>query len=590
MKKIRKLLAVLFTAGITAGNMMPAAAEELPSGLDYEDLEDELEDYVDDLEDDMAALGVSVFTADKVLYSGTFGLTDRQYETAADENTVFDWGPVSQVLVWTSAMQLKEEGKLDLNADVRTYLPEEFRASLKFEKPVSMTDLMNHTGGFEELFIDTHESSISMVLPLDQALLRHQPDQVYEPGTVTAQSDWGAALAGYVVQCISGQDYYDYVRAHILEPLGMKNTAVKPDLSDVEGMALRRMKMKCYTAKMAEIADDYFISVLYPSGSAVGTPDDFRVFMQALLPGSEGSAKLFSDPQTAEEMLSGSDFYETSGLPKNSHGLWNLLQSVPVIGIRGITMGCTSSFAYDPQSGIAVCIMTNVQGETDFNQGIMDMVFGKSEDAEIQRDAYPSGKFMTANTIYTGPLRLFSYRAAKLSDDEITDGYWETTADGAKLEQPYSDYLKVPASLWMRQDLLVAWFSLAFVMAIGCLILWVWPLPGRINTKEGMMRWYDLTGKIGHVVVLILIASMMMSLQLASLYYDTRYFGIVFPLLGVLAGILAVLLVLNLYQRFRLKGQPFTKLQTIFGILRPIMWIGVIVNVLYWQLYALSLL
>lgn len=590
MKKFRKMLVLLSGAFLTAVNIIPVQGEELPSGLDYEDLEDELEDYADDLEDDMAALGVSVFTSEEILYSGVFGLTDRQYETAADDDTVFDWGPVSQALVWTSAMQLKEAGKLDLNEDIRVYFPEEFRNALKYEKPVTMTDLMNHTAGFEELFIDTHESSISMVLPLDQALLRHQPDQVYEPGSVTAQSDWGAALAGYAVQCISGQEYHEYVREHILDPLGMKNTAVKPDLSDVEGMALRRMKMKCYTPKMAEIADDYFISVLYPSGSAVGTPGDFMTFVQALLPGSKGNAVLFSDPSVSEEMLSGSDFYEVSGLPKNSHGLWNLLQSVPVIGIKGITMGCTSSFMYDPESGVAVCVMTNVQGETDFNQGIMEMIFGKSDDAHVQRPAYPKGKFMTANTIYTGPLRLFSYRAAKLTDQEITDGYWEVTADGGKLEQPYSDYLKVPASLWMRQDLLIAWFSLAFIMALGCLILWVWPLPGRVNTKEGLMKRYDLTSKIGHVLVLILTASMMMTLQLASLYYDSRYFGIVFPMLGVLAALLAVLLAVNLYQRFRLKDQPFTLLQNIFGVLRPVMWTGIIINVLYWQLYALQLL
>lgn len=593
MSRVKKLIAAGMAAGILASMALPVLAEDTyPSGMGVDEFRYRLEDNVDDLQDDgkMAAMGMAVFTADEVLYTNVFGYTDIENEIEADELTVFDWGPTAQMLVWTSAMQLKEQGLLDLNEDIRTYLPDGFLANQAYETPVTMLDLMNHTGGFEELFIDTHEKSIGKASPLDQALQRHLPDQVYEPGTVTALSDWGVALAGYIVECISGESYADYVRANILEPLGMDETAVKPDLSDVEGLAMRRIRLRCYSTKLAELENDYYLNVLYPSGSAVGTVSDYLTFTQALIPGSEGSGKLFKKQETAEEMLSASDHYEKSGLPKNSHGLWHLLQKVPVLGIKGITTGCTSLFMYEPESGIGLCVMTSIQGDTEFIEGIPDMIFGKAEDAEVRMDDYPSGRYMSANTIYTGPLKLFSYRAAKISENEILDGYWEMTEDQRKLEQPYSDYLKVEASTWLPRDLLIGWFTAAFIMGFACLMIWVWPLLANLNRVTDELKLYDLCTKIGHMLVLILTAVMMMTLQLAAQYYDSHYYSFVFPLLGVIACVLAVLLICNVILNFRTKDVPQSLFKKICGYVRPVLWLGVIVNVIYWQLYAGSLL
>lgn len=593
MSRVKKLIAAGIAAGIMASMALPVLAEETyPSGMGTDEFRYRLEDSVDDLQDDnkMAAMGLAVFTADEVLYTNVFGCTDIANKIEADEMTVFDWGPTAQMLVWTSAMQLKEQGLLDLNEDIRTYLPDGFLSNQAYETPVTMLDLMNHTGGYEELFIDTHEKSIAKALPLDQALQRHLPDQVYEPGTVTAQSDWGTALAGYIIECISGESYADYVRENILEPLGMDQTGVKPDLSDVEGLGMRRIRLRCYTPKLAELENDYYLNVLYPSGSAVGTVSDFLKFTQALIPGSEGSGKLFRKQETAEEMLSPSDYYEKSGLPKNSHGLWHLLQKVPVIGIKGITTGCTSLFMYDPESGVGLCVMTSVQGDTEFIEGIPEMIFGKTKDAEIRPEDFPSGRYMSANTIYTGPLKLFSYRAAKISEDEILDGYWETTEDQGKLEQPYSDYLKTEASFWMPRDLLIGWFTAAFVMGFACLMIWIWPLPKGMKQIPEELKLYDACTKAGHMLVLILTAVMMMTLQLAAQYFDSHYYAFVFPLLGVMAGVLGILLIGNIVLNIKTKDVHQSVFKKICGYVRPVIWLGVIVNVIYWQLYAGSLL
>jgi hypothetical protein len=231
-----------------------------------------------------------------------------------------------------------------------------------------------------------------------------------------------------------------------------------------------------------------------------------------------------------------------------------------------------------------------VQGDTEFIGGIPDMIFGKTEDAEVRLGEYPSGRYMSANTIYTGPLKLFSYRAARISDDEILDGYWEMTEDQRKLEQPYSDYLKVEASTWLPRDMLIGWFAAAFIMGFLCLMIWIWPLPAEMKQVADELKLYDACTKAGHMLVLILTAVMMMTLQLAAQYYDSSYYSFVFPLLGVIAGLLAVLLICNIILNFKTRNVHQSVFKKACGYVRPVLWLGVIVNVVYWQLYAGSLL
>lgn len=586
LKLLKISAASLFLA---AGTCVPLKAEEtLPSGMGYDVLFYELDDYIDDREDDIASVAAAVFTKDEVLFSGIYGYTDREQEIEADEMTVYDWGPVSQLLVWTAGMQLKEEGLLDLDADIRGYLPDGFLSNLRYDTPVTMKHLMSHTAGFEELFLDTRQGSVSKIPPLGEALQRHLPDQVYEPGTVTSQSDWGAALAGYIIERVSGMDYADYVHEHILDPLGMTQTAVRPGLTDVEGMMGRRLGQKCYTVRMQNILEDFYLYSLYPCGSAVGTFADFRTFTAGLIPGSEESKVLFHDAATLDEMMAGTTFY-SSGKVKNSHGLWHTMRGVELTGITGSTTGSTASFQYDPASGTAVCIMTNVAQETLMTDGITELVFGAGDDTYKDKKNLPKGRFMTANSILTGPFRFASYRAAKLGEKDITDGYWELSEDGKILEQPYTDYLKVSAGTWLRNDLLVFWFWAAFVAAAGALIFWIWPLPGRSGAAKEL-RMLDRCTKAAHISVLLITVIMMFSFQLGAGFFDTSYFSAAYPAIGILAAFLAVCVAAYLFFLAKLwKDDPSPRVR-IMRLARALLWTGVIVNVVYWQLYAGSLL
>jgi signal transduction histidine kinase len=87
----------------------------------------------------------------------------------------------------------------------------------------------------------------SKIVSLEKALKQNEPAQIYKPGTVCAYSNWGASLAAYIVESITGEDFCHYVHKHIFEPLGMQHTAIAPNWSDNTWVSKQRQLLKCYS-------------------------------------------------------------------------------------------------------------------------------------------------------------------------------------------------------------------------------------------------------------------------------------------------------------------------------------------------------
>ncbi|MBU5439028.1 beta-lactamase family protein [Tissierella sp. MSJ-40] len=115
-------------------------------------------------------------------------------------------------------------------------------------------------------------------------------------------------MAGYIVECVSGQSFNDYVHEHIFEPLGMEHTALNATLSDNEWVAEKRGKEKCYTTKNESLGTCLYYLSLYPAGIATGTINDFIKFGQAFLTAEEEKSLLFEKRETLDEMISPSLF------------------------------------------------------------------------------------------------------------------------------------------------------------------------------------------------------------------------------------------------------------------------------------------
>ena len=126
-------------------------------------------------------------------------------------------------------MQLVEQGGLDLDRDVNDYLPG-LRIPATYPRPITLAHLMTHTAGFEERAFGFYARSAADLVPLQMFLADHLPARVYPPGEVSAYSNYGAALAGYIVARASGMPFERYIETRILDPLGMSRSSFRQPL------------------------------------------------------------------------------------------------------------------------------------------------------------------------------------------------------------------------------------------------------------------------------------------------------------------------------------------------------------------------
>lgn len=381
-KMIAGVLAILLL--IMSGTTTAFAAEngeQTPSGIAYPDLEKQIEDYIEVRKETTSSVSVTVFDGTDDIASVIYGDANTKDNIKADKDTVYEWGSISKMLVWTSVMQLYEQGKIDLNIDIQNYLPEGFLSNLSYKEPVTMLHLMNHTAGFQETVWDVEVTDREKIISLKDALLATAPAQIYEPGTVVSYSNWGAALAAYIVECVSGMDYADYVHKNIFEPLGMEYTSIRPDCTDNTWVESQREKTNAYYNVQGEYEDygecrRYIL--LYPAGSATGTMSDLVRFAKAFLQDSS-ECPLFTQPDTLAEMLSPTLTFSGTAVPRICHGLFSQKYGVSLIGHAGNTTGFSTNLVLDTQNKTGVVVMTNEVGETTYNYGLVSLVYGDCE-------------------------------------------------------------------------------------------------------------------------------------------------------------------------------------------------------------------
>ena len=217
----------------------------------------------------------------KVQYEKGFGYSDSKQAIPVDpELTVFRAASNGKVFVALSAVLLASQGKLDLNADINTYL-KEFKLPEKFGIPVTLHHLLTHTGGFEERFLGGLAPSPSAVVPLGEYLASRMPERVSPPGLWMSYSNHGMALAGLVVQDAAGMRFDEIVEQQILGPLKMSRSSFRqppPDTLTDSMVWDRRGAGPSLNP--------------YPAGSLVTTVGDMGKFIIALLGNSTEGAIL----------------------------------------------------------------------------------------------------------------------------------------------------------------------------------------------------------------------------------------------------------------------------------------------------------
>ena len=244
---------------------------------------------------DIAGAVVVIVKDGKVLVEKGYGFSDIDKRTPVDpQSTLFRPGSVSKLVTWTAVMQLVEAGKLDLDADVNKYL--DFQVTGRDGKAITLRNLMQHTGGFEEqakgiITYDPHAPSY-------EALLKQWvPERVFDPGTTPAYSNYGASLAGYIVQRVSGETFDDYLDKHIFAPLNMKHSSFRQPLPP----QLVPLMSKGYKVASAE-PDRFEIVGPAPAGALASPGEDMAHFMIAHLQDGEYEGQRILSAATARQM------------------------------------------------------------------------------------------------------------------------------------------------------------------------------------------------------------------------------------------------------------------------------------------------
>src|SRR5579862_2208223 len=172
---------------------------------------------------DIAGASVLVMKDGNVLLQKGYGYADWKKKTTVDPVTsIFRLASISKLFTWVSIMQLQEQGKVDLDTDVNRYL--DFQIRPAFGQPITLRNLMTHTGGFEEETRDIIITDQKYKISLRDFLIDNQPMRLFPPGKIPGYSNYGVGLASYVVQRISGELFEQYVADHIFGPLGMTHS------------------------------------------------------------------------------------------------------------------------------------------------------------------------------------------------------------------------------------------------------------------------------------------------------------------------------------------------------------------------------
>lgn len=337
----------------------------------------ELEAFLDPIfSEQMKAMhipaAVFVFVKDgQIFFEKGYGLADIDAKKPVVPNkTLFQIGSITKLFTATAVMQLVEQNKLDVQADVNQYLTK-FQIKDRFAAPVTLHHLLTHTGGFDERFIGTMSKNPMAQKTIGDYLAERMPPRVMPSGEAVNYSNHGMTLAGHLVEQASGLSYEQYVTENILQPLEMHHTKVSlnsPNKSPAQDLAVA---YDYRHENFYPIPASYYGHIA-PAGSIIATSTDMAHFMIAHLQRGRFGDKSILSERTIDEMHRQQFTHHpkfsgwTYGFPEESRNGRRLLTH------GGGARGYVALLVLLPEENAGFFIACNTA-----NSGLQDVVFDK---------------------------------------------------------------------------------------------------------------------------------------------------------------------------------------------------------------------
>ena len=325
---------------------------------------------------DIAGAVVVVVKDGAVLTQRGYGYADiaKRIEVSP-ETTMFRTGSVSKLTTWTAVMQLVEQGKLDLDADVNQYL--DFEIPPYDGQPITLRNIMTHTAGFQETVRRLISDNQGDMVSLDEYVKQDRPARIFPPGKVPAYSNYATALAGYIVERVSGLSFDDYVERNVFQPLGMTYSTFRqpvperfePFLSQGYGGGLRK-------------PEKFEFVVPAPAGSQSASGAEMAKFMIAHLEDGQGLMR----PETARMMH---DFVLHSLPPLDGMALGFYRDDVNgrrVIAHGGDTVYMHTNLALFIDDGVGLFVSVNSDGKGGSPRWLREALLARFADRYFPRE------------------------------------------------------------------------------------------------------------------------------------------------------------------------------------------------------------
>lgn len=557
--------------------------------------------------------GVAVMAASNsdVMAESYYGYEDKKRKTPINSRSVFEWGEISELLVWVSVLQLEEQGKLDLDADVRIYLPEDFILPIDKAKPITLNQLMNHQAGFDTTPLENTFADPNDPPTLKEALLNADVEQVYDPGTIVAHSRYGAALAAYIVSRVSGLDYETYVRHSILTPMRMYRTAIKANLSDNPEVFKERERMRCYDENGRPLGAMLRYYDLFPAYSVTGSAADLMRLARGIM--NVSTEQLFQKPETYKLIFEPTLSYPSPPMARLSHGFYRMPASDDVWFVNGNTPGMSCTLQIHPSTKLAIVVMTNIANDNDFTTQIPELIFGRYTYAPVTYLESPRkwyGVYQQASSAQHGPTKVLSYFERSIvfplgeNDVYLNTVPFQQTSPGiytnSVIEQwrsrihihddlkfnsvvsiPQEDAFLIPTNRFAFETFLLVGAALSVILSVFALLGAVLRRLGA--RRRGLMPTTLIAPLVGAAATLVLTVVIAYAAQRILSFSPT---GSLKPyLLCCYAyAALATLLVIVIIRRMKTEGDQQSRATVAYRLVTMACLTLVVMNLLYWDI------
>ena len=345
-----------------------------------QDAEEVIRHYVDSSA--IPSVAACIIKNDQIVWQYAYGFANREEGRPATDETIYLLASISKTITGAAVMQLVEQGQIDLDADISDYLPFQVRHPQYPNIAITPRMVLSHRSGLgwphnpeSSFYITYFNDSAPPFYPwIREFMLPDGSDynpsiwRPTAPGEAYCYSNFGGALLGYLVEEVSGENFKDYCKNHIFQPLDMPNTSFK--LSDIDNDLL------AMPYENNENPFGHFTYVYYPSACLRSSIRDLSHFFIAMMNGGIYNGTRILQDSTVAEML-------VRHYPDNEVGLIWKIRDGGWYEHSGTMVGTSAQSEFHKDDKVGILVLSNGESELVKKGGIIYEFI--KEDAQAYR-------------------------------------------------------------------------------------------------------------------------------------------------------------------------------------------------------------